>query len=336
MASAPTAPRTPSPTPFPTTVLAIGGNALLNGGERATMAEQFEAARGLAEPVAALVRAGRRVIVTHGNGPQVGFIKRRSDLAAEIAPELPVLDLDMCVADSQGSLGYILTSGLSAALPPGARPVALLTHTVVDPADPAFTRPTKPIGTHYPRAEAERLAARHGWVVGEDAGRGWRRLVPSPAPCRVVEQDAIATLLAAGHVVIAGGGGGIPVVPLPDGSLQGVEAVIDKDATSALLAAALGADELIVTTGVERIALDWGTPHHRELTRLDAAEARRHLADGQFPEGSMGPKVRAALDFLAVGGRSVLVTSPAALGEALRGRAGTRIVPAPASVPNHA
>ncbi|NGN70104.1 carbamate kinase [Streptomyces sp. A7024] len=315
-----------------TTVLAIGGNALLRGGGsgHATIAEQFEAARHLAGPVAGLVRTGARVVVTHGNGPQVGFIKRRSDLVAEIAPELPHLDLDMCVADSQGSIGYILASGLSAALPPPARPVALLTHTVVDAADPAFTHPTKPIGTHYPRAEAERLAARHGWTVGEDAGRGWRRLVPSPAPRRIEEQAAIAALLAAGHVVIAGGGGGIPVVAAPDGSLRGVEAVVDKDATSALLATALGADELIITTSVDRIALGWGTPHQRPLDLLDAAEARRHLAAGQFPEGSMGPKVRAALDYLAAGGDSVLITSPAALGDALAGRTGTRIVRTPA------
>ncbi|WP_338703046.1 hypothetical protein V2W30_37415 [Streptomyces sp. Q6] len=166
----------------PTTVLAIGGNALLRGGARATIAEQFDAARQLASPVAELVRRGHRVVVTHGNGPQVGFIKRRADLAAELAPELPLLDLDMCVADSQGSLGYILARGLSGTLPDGACPVAVLTHTVVDAADEVFARPTKPIGAHYPRVEAERLAARHGWAVGEDAGRGWRRLVPSPRP----------------------------------------------------------------------------------------------------------------------------------------------------------
>lgn len=315
----------------PTTVLAIGGNALLRGGGRATIAEQFDAARQLAEPVAALVRRGHRVVVTHGNGPQVGFIKRRADLAAELAPELPLLDLDMCVADSQGSLGYILARGLAGALPAGSGPVALLTHTVVDAADEAFARPTKPIGAHYPQPEAERLAARHGWTVGEDAGRGWRRLVPSPAPRGVVELGAVAALLDAGQVVIAGGGGGIPVVRGPDGSLRGVEAVVDKDATSALLAAALGADELVVTTGVERVAVGWGTPRHRDLDRLDVAQARRYLAAGEFPEGSMGPKIRAALDFLAAGGRSVLITSPRSLGEALAGTTGTRIVPTTAA-----
>ncbi|MDI3404979.1 carbamate kinase [Streptomyces cavernicola] len=334
--SATSAPRTPSAAPL--TVLAVGGNALLREGRPATFAEQYDAARRLAAPVAALVRAGHRVVVTHGNGPQVGLIKRRADLAAEIDPQLPSPHLDMCVADSQGGLGCILTRALSTALPAAAPPpVAVLTHTVVDTDDPAFARPTKPIGAHLSRAEAERLADRHGWVVGDDAGRGWRRLVPSPAPVRIVEQDAVAALLSAGHVVVAGGGGGIPVTVGPGGVLQGVEAVVDKDATSALLATGIGADELIVTTGVDRISLDWGTPRARELRRLDLVQARRHLADGQFPEGSMGPKVRAALDFLAAGGSSVLVTSPEALGRALRGHSGTRIVPGPTanSVPQY-
>lgn len=311
-------------------MLAVGGNALLREGRPATFAEQYEAAGRLAGPVAALVRAGHRVVVTHGNGPQVGLLKRRADLAAEADPQLPSPELDLCVADTQGGIGCILTRALAGALPAtGPPPVAVLTHTVVDTADPAFARPTKPIGAHLPRAEAQRLADRHGWTVGDDAGRGWRRLVPSPAPLRIVELGAVAALLAAGHVVVAGGGGGIPVAVGPDGQLHGVEAVVDKDATSALLATGIGADELIVTTGVDRICLDWGTPHARALPRLDLAEARRHLADGQFPEGSMGPKVRAALDFLAAGGGSVLVTSPEALDRALLGHSGTRIVPGP-------
>ncbi|MDI3387683.1 carbamate kinase [Streptomyces sp. B-S-A8] len=332
--SAPSAPAAPAAPAAPLTVLAVGGNALLREGRPATFTEQYEAARRLAGPVAALVRAGHRVVVTHGNGPQVGLIKRRADLAAAVDPQLPSPELDMCVADSQGGLGCILTRALATALPAaGPPPVAVLTHTVVDTADPAFAHPTKPIGAHLSRAEAERLADRHGWTVGEDAGRGWRRLVPSPAPLRIVELAAVAALSAAGHVVVAGGGGGIPVAVGPGGVLRGVEAVVDKDATSALLATGIGADELIVTTGVDRIALDWGTPRARELRRLDQDRARRHLADGQFPEGSMGPKVRAALDFLAAGGAGVLVTSPEALGRALRGRSGTRIVPGPAAKP---
>ncbi|MEV0094956.1 carbamate kinase [Streptomyces sp. NPDC050738] len=318
--------------PAGVTVVAIGGNALLRGGPTATIAEQFEAARTLAEPLGELVAAGHRLVVTHGNGPQVGFIKRRSDLMADLAPELPSLDLDMCVADSQGSIGYILASTLAGhlkAVGHGDRVAALVTHTVVDPTDPAFGRPTKPIGSFYDEVTARELAALHGWCVAEDSGRGWRRLVPSPSPVRVIEQGAVAGLLGQGYVVIAGGGGGIPVVEEPDGTYRGVEAVIDKDATSAQLATALGAELLAITTGVEQAAVDYGRPTQRPLGRVTAAEARRHLADGQFPAGSMGPKVEAALAYLgaaAAPDARVLVTSPAALAGAMRGSGGTWFV----------
>lgn len=313
-----------------TVVVAIGGNALLGGGERATVAEQFEAAAGLAVSLAGLVCAGHRLVVTHGNGPQVGFIKRRSDLVAPLAPELPQLDLDMCVADSQGSVGYILVSTLAGRLRAlghdHAGVAGLLTHTVVDGADPGFARPTKPIGSFYPRDRAVELAERYGWSVGEDAGRGWRRLVPSPAPRALLEAGAVRSLVAAGVTVVAGGGGGIPVVERPDGTYGGVEAVVDKDLTSALLAAEVGADLLVITTGVERVAVDFGRPGQRFLDRLGVAEARRLLAQGQFPEGSMGPKIRAALRFVeSAPDREVLITSPEALAAALTGRGGTRL-----------
>ncbi|MFI6381341.1 carbamate kinase [Streptomyces sp. NPDC050658] len=308
-----------------TAVVAIGGNALLRGGGHATIAEQFDAARRLARPIAALAGTGWRIVLTHGNGPQVGFIKRRSDLVAELAPELPLLDLDMCVADSQGSIGYILASTLGGVLPAG-RVTALVTHTLMDPEDPAFARPTKPIGAFYPETVARALADAHGWHVAQDAGRGWRRMVPSPRPRRVLETEAVRTLSAAGFTVIAGGGGGIPLVRAADGGLRGVEAVIDKDFTSSWLADALGAELLVVTTGVDRVAVDYGRPGRRFLDRIDVDEARRHLADGQFPEGSMGPKIRAALEFLSGGpGREVLITSPEGLAAALDGDGGTRI-----------
>ncbi|WP_415936887.1 carbamate kinase [Streptomyces sp. 039-1] len=328
--------------PAGVTVVAIGGNALLRGGPTATIAEQFEAARTLAGPLAELVAAGHRLVVTHGNGPQVGFIKRRSDLMADLAPELPSLDLDMCVADSQGSIGYILASTLAGhlkAVGHGDRVAALVTHTVVDPADPAFLRPTKPIGSFYDEETAGKLAARHGWQVAEDSGRGWRRVVPSPAPRRVVEQGAVAGLLAQGYVVIAGGGGGIPVVEAPDGTYEGVEAVIDKDATSARLATALGARLLVITTGVEQVAVDYGRPAQRALGQVGATEARRYLAEGQFPAGSMGPKVEAALDYLDAApspDARVLVTSPAALPGAMRGSGGTWFVRDDAALPRRA
>lgn len=302
---------------------------LLAGGGPATIKEQFEAAEGLATQVAELVRRGWRVVLTHGNGPQVGFILRRSDLVAEIAPELPQLALDMCVADSQGSLGYILGNSLQRALAEAGlsqQVTAMLTHTVVDEDDPAFDNPTKPIGSFYDEAKARELANDHDWVVAEDAGRGWRRLVASPQPIRIVEQDAIRTLTEAGFLVVAAGGGGIPVVEESGGRLRGVEAVIDKDFASALLAIEIGADMLCITTGVDQVAINYGKPDQRALDVIDVDEARQHLADGQFPPGSMGPKVQAALQYLEAGGKEVLITSPDRLGDAIEGTTGTRFV----------
>jgi carbamate kinase len=319
------------PTTPRTAVVAVGGNALLEGGGPATIAEQFDAARRLAPHLCRLVADGWRIVLTHGNGPQVGFIMRRSDLVADIDPALPQLDLDMAVADSQGSLGYILGATLRGELRAAGlehEVVALLTHTVVDPDDPAFAAPTKPIGGFYEEAVARKLAEANGWAVAEDSGRGWRRLVASPRPMRIVEQEAIETLSDAGFLVVAAGGGGIPVVEHPDGRLEGVEAVIDKDFASALLARSIGADLLCITTGVDRVAINFGTPDQRALDVVDVDEARRHLADGQFPPGSMGPKIEAALAFLEAGGDEVLITSPERLVDALDGAAGTRIVAA--------
>ena len=319
------------PTSARTAVVAVGGNALLEGGGPATIAEQFDAARRLAPELCRLVADGWRIVLTHGNGPQVGFIMRRSDLVADIEPGLPQLDLDMAVADSQGSLGYILGATLQGELRASGldrQVVATLTHTVVDPDDPAFAAPTKPIGSFYEEAVARRLADENGWAVAEDSGRGWRRLVASPQPVRILEQDAIQTLVDAGFLVVAAGGGGIPVVERPDGRLEGVEAVIDKDFASALLARAVGADLLCITTGVDRVAVHFDTPDERALDVVSVDEARRHLADGQFPAGSMGPKIEAALGFVEAGGDEVLITSPDRLADALRGTTGTRIVAA--------
>lgn len=312
-----------------TVVVAVGGNVLLSGSGPATIAEQFDAAERLSAQVAGLVERGWRVVLTHGNGPQVGFILRRSDLVREIAPELPQLALDMCVADSQGSLGYILGISLRNAMVAAGlsqQVVAMLTHTVVDAADPAFANPTKPIGSFYDEAKARELASEHGWSVAEDSGRGWRRLVPSPRPTRIVEGEAVRALADSGFLVVAAGGGGIPVVEDPDGRLGGVEAVIDKDFASALLASAMGADLLCITTGVDQVAVNFGKPDQRALGTIDVEEARQHLADGQFPPGSMGPKVEAALQYLEGGGQEVLITSPDRLTEALDGGTGTRVV----------
>lgn len=312
-----------------TAVVAIGGNALLQGGPAATIDEQFEAARTLSATLVEMVETGWRVVVTHGNGPQVGFIKRRSDLVASLAPELPHLELDMCVADSQGSLGYILASSLASRLRTRGESddvAAVLTHAIVDRADPAFDAPTKPIGNFYSEEQAHRLAAENGWTVAEDSGRGWRRVVASPRPKRILEQKAIRSLVDNDVMVVAGGGGGIPMTEEPDGSYRGVEAVIDKDFTSAHLASALGADLLVVTTGVRQVAINFGQPDQRCLGRVDAAETRRHLADNQFPPGSMGPKVEAALEFLDAGGHEVLITSPDHLHDAFVGGSGTWLV----------
>lgn len=307
-----------------TAVIAIGGNALLRGLERATIAEQFEAAHALGPVLERMVTDGWRILLTHGNGPQVGFIQRRSDLVRDLAPELPSLTLDMCVADSQGSIGYILASSLAGHVG-DSDVVALLTHTVVDPADPAFSLPTKPIGEFYSRERAEALARENGWTVTEDSGRGWRRVVPSPRPQRVLEARAVTRMLGGGFVVIAAGGGGIPVIEQSGGGYIGVEAVIDKDLTAALLARVVCADLLVITTGVPQVAVDFGTPGQRYLDVVSVDEARGYLAEGQFPPGSMGPKVEAAIEFAQAGGQA-LITSLNDLADALDGKSGTRIL----------
>jgi carbamate kinase len=312
-----------------TALVAIGGNALVADNDHASIGHQFVAAQRLASALRAMATDGWRMVVTHGNGPQVGFILRRSDLVAEIAPEIPRLDLDLCVADSQGGIGHLIANALldewrAARLP--SRVTALVTHTAVSLSDPAFEHPSKPIGSFYTEEAARRLERSEGWTMIEDSGRGWRRVVPSPRPLRIVEIEAVAALLREGFTVIAGGGGGIPVAEADDGRLRGVEAVIDKDFASALMASALGVDLLVITTGVPRVALDFGTPRQRFIDAMGVAELERHLADGQFPPGSMGPKIEAAVQFLRAGGREVLITSPEQLGAALAGRTGTRLM----------
>jgi carbamate kinase len=309
-------------------VIAVGGNALIREGQRGTIDEQCENARATAVPVGGLAAAGWRVVLTHGNGPQVGFILRRSEMVTE-AEFTPRLTLDMCVADSEGGIGYILGNALVSEL--GRRGMAdrvacLLTQTVVDPADPAFAHPSKPIGAGYSVEEAERHRARHGWVLVEDAGRGYRRLVPSPRPVRIVEAGAVRALLEAGFVVIACGGGGIPVVEEAPGVYRGVEAVVDKDFASSFLAAQLGASVFVVSTGVEKVAVGFRTPGQRFLDRMTLSEARRYLDAGEFPEGSMGPKVRAAVEFVERGGARAVITSPAHIEAAMAGRTGTHLV----------
>lgn len=310
-------------------VVAIGGNALILDGQRGTIAEQYENARETARHIAALVAAGWGVVVTHGNGPQVGFILLRSELVPPDAP-VPKLSLEMSVADSQGGIGHILSQALLNELAGRGLPdrvVCVLTHVVVDAADPAFSRPTKPIGPFYTKDEADDRAARNGWTMIEDSGRGYRRVVASPIPVRIVENAQIRSLVDAGFVVIAVGGGGIAVVETAPGEYRGAEAVIDKDRASALLAASLDIPLLVLSTGVDRVAVHFRQPDERWLDRIVVSEARRYLEEGEFPKGSMGPKIEAAISFLEHGGREVLITTPPALERAIAGETGTRVVP---------
>ena len=306
-------------------VVAVGGNSLTKAGQRGTIPEQFANARETCKHVAEMLERGYEIVITHGNGPQVGNILLRAEMASVVLPPLP---LDTCGADSQGGIGYMLQQVLGTELRRrGVEKdvVTVLTQVVVDPADPAFASPSKPIGPFYTEEDAQRKRDEEGWTIAADANRGWRRVVPSPMPVRVIEIKAIETLLRARCVVIAVGGGGIPVIE-DDGGLRGVEAVIDKDHASRLLANAIGAGLLVISTDVERVALHFGTEEETPLDTVTAAEAKRYLAEGHFPPGSMGPKIRAGIDFLESGGEEVIITSPESLGRALDGKTGTRIV----------
>jgi carbamate kinase len=311
----------------PTAVVAVGGNALIRDPEHQTVPDQYRAAADTSRHIAAIAREGWNVVVTHGNGPQVGFILRRSELSAHELHEVP---LDACVADTQGAIGYALQQNLQHDLRTmgvDRQVVTVLTQVEVDPADPAFARPTKPIGSHMTEEYARRREA-DGWTVVEDAGRGWRRVVPSPLPRRIVEEDVIRHLVEAGFLVIAVGGGGIPVVPDAEGRLHGVAAVIDKDHAASLLARRIDADRFLISTSVKGVALGFGTPEPRWLDRLTVSEARHHLEGGsEFPEGSMGPKVRAAISFAEATGQPAVIAGLDSMERALAGEAGTWIVP---------
>ncbi|MEO0008921.1 MAG: carbamate kinase [candidate division WOR-3 bacterium] len=307
-----------------TAVLAIGGNSLIRSKEQISFADQLATLKASCEPLVALVRQGERVVITHGNGPQVGFILLRSYLARNRLPEIP---LDAANAQTQAEIGYMIQQVLgNLFLQAGiSQPVVtVVTRVLVDRDDPAFAKPSKPVGPFYTRAEAVKLEQELGWTVREDSGRGYRRMVASPLPQAVIELEEIRSLVNAGAVVIACGGGGIPVIR-ENGELKGVAAVIDKDLASALLANLLGAERMIITTAVDRVYLNYGKPDAQPLKQVSAAELREYQAQGHFPEGSMGPKIEAALRFLAGGGKEVLITDPDHLLAALEGRAGTRI-----------
>jgi carbamate kinase len=307
-------------------LIALGGNSIAKAGERGTISQQWAHTLETAEEIADLWGDSRfPLVICHGNGPQIGRILLRSELAAK---EIDPLPLDVAVADSQAGMGYMIQQLLSNALGPrlgNANVVTLVTRVDVDPADPAFQRPTKPIGMFYAEQEAHLLAGSHGWVMREDAGRGWRRVVASPRPLHILETKAIRDLVVGGEIVIAAGGGGIPVISRPNGGFDGVACVIDKDLASALLAKTLGFKTLLIVTGVPRVCIDWGLATQREVDRLRPDEATRFLDEGQFPAGSMGPKIEAAVQFARAGGTAI-ITQPGHLGPALRGEQGTWIV----------
>ena len=307
-------------------VIAIGGNSLIKDKAHQTVADQYLAAKETCINVADLMEEGWNVIVTHGNGPQVGFILLRSEMAKSSLHEVP---LDACGADSQGAIGYHIQQNLQNELQRRgvAKPVVtVVTQVVVDKDDPSFQEPTKPIGPFYTEAEARQAEAEKGWAVSEDAGRGWRRVVASPLPERIVELEAIRTLVSAGVSVIAVGGGGIPVVD-NDGQLAGVAAVIDKDRASALLANKLEATHFIISTAVEKVSVNFGQPDQRDIDEMTVAEAQEYMAQGHFAPGSMKPKIQSAIDFIEAGGQRVIITTPDRILDAVHGKTGTHLVP---------
>lgn len=308
-----------------TIVVALGGNAIIEEGTEGTIEQQFANTRKSLEAIVGMIREGHKVVLTHGNGPQAGVHLIRNEAASAQVPPSP---LGVIVADTQGSMGYMIAQCLSnALLKQGVRKevVTVVTQVEVDPADPSMQNPTKYVGPFYKADQVEKLRER-GWIIKEDPGRGYRRVVPSPIPLDVVEKDTIKDLIDDGKIVIAVGGGGVPVRREPDGTLSGVDAVIDKDRASALLANLIAADELVILTGVDRVAVNYRKPDQKFFDRMTVAECEKYQAEGQFPKGSMGPKIEAACDFIKRGGAKVIITTMENATLAVDGKAGTVIV----------
>ena len=307
-------------------VVAFGGNALLRPEDRGTQEEQIARAKQAARWLAEIVRHGYKLIVVHGNGPQVGNILVQNE---EASTKIPPQTLDVCVAQTEGSMGFLLQQAIRNRLDSigvSGDVATILTEVEVDPTDVAFKRPTKPIGPFVTRYRAEALTRDLGWTMREDSGHGWRHVVPSPRPLRILNLQTIVHMLDSAAVVIAAGGGGIPVVRGRDGQWRGVEAVIDKDFASSLLASELHAEMYVVLTGVAKVSIDFEKPSEKALDRITVAEATRYLAEGQFPAGSMGPKIEAAIQFVTRGGKQVLITDVEHLRDALQGNDGTLVV----------
>jgi len=311
-------------------VVAIGGNSLIKDKKHQTVEDQYEAAKETTYHIADMIEAGWEVAIGHGNGPQVGFILRRSEVAAKVEGmhEVP---LDVCGADSQGAIGYALQQTLQNELfkrKIQKNVATVITQVLVDRTDKAFQNPSKPIGGFMEEAEAKRREAEMSWSVVEDAGRGWRRVVASPIPKEVVELDTVKALINAGIVVVTVGGGGIPVIDKGNGDYVGVAAVIDKDYASSLLAREIKADLLLISTAVEKVAINFGKPDQQWIDKMTLAEAKQYLAEGKhFAQGSMAPKIQAILWYLEAGGKEAIITNPENIGRALKGETGTHIVP---------
>ena len=311
-------------------VIAVGGNSLIKDDKNVTVEDQEQALRETAHHIADMIEAGWDLAIGHGNGPQVGFILRRSEIAAKVEGmhEVP---LDVCGADSQGAIGYEFQQALQneyqrRGIRKGA--ATIVTQTLVDQKDPAFQKPTKPIGSFMDEPEARRREKDMGWSVVEDAGRGWRRVVPSPMPTKIIELDSVKTLLNAGVTVITVGGGGIPVIDKGNSEYEGTAAVIDKDFASSLLAQEIGAELFLIATAVEKVAINFGKANQQWLDKMTLAEAKQYLAEGtHFARGSMAPKIQAIIWFLENGGKQALITNPENIGRALKGETGTWIVP---------
>jgi len=310
-------------------VVAIGGNSLIKSKQQQTVEDQYQAAKETAQHLVDMIEAGWDIAVGHGNGPQVGFILRRSEIAHQVAG-LHELPLDVCGADSQGAIGYALQQNLRNELSRRGidkTAATVITQVRVDPDDPAFDEPAKPIGTFMEEEEAQRRKEEEGWNVGEDAGRGWRRVVASPLPEEIMELEAIKALIKSGTITITVGGGGIPVIATDEG-VKGTAAVIDKDFASAFLAKEINADLLLISTAVEKVALNFGKPDQEWIDEMTVAEAKGYLDEGtHFAKGSMEPKIKAIVRFLEDGGKKAIVTNPENIGRALKGETGTRIIP---------
>lgn len=307
-------------------VIALGGNALIGAGQQGTIAEQFENVRRSLDGIIYCLKQGFEVVITHGNGPQVGNLLLMVEASRNQVPEIT---LGVCVADTEGAIGYMIQQSLTNRLRKEGIDrcvVTVLTQVIVDKHDKAFSNPTKPIGPFFTREEAERFRREKGWHIVEDSHRGYRRVIASPNPLKIVEERAVKTLLEAGSIVIAAGGGGIPVVMKEGGDLEGVDVVIDKDLASAVLARDIKAHCLIMLTGVEHVFLNFKQPSEQALSRLTVKEAQKYLHEGHFPPGSMGPKVQAAMNFLNWGGELAIITSVDKVKGALNGKTGTNII----------